>query len=167
MRASVEVDLEMIGHYDQLIRRLEWRLGKQALVHDRSTYDLLRSIPGVGTVLGLTMLYEIDDIGRFGQVGEFCSYARLVRPKKTSAGKPTGSQSNKKIGNAHLKWAFSEAALLLLRESKGVKRYVERQAGKHGKGKALGILSHKLGRSVYYMLQRDEYFDEATFLQSG
>ena len=64
----------------------------------------------------------------------------------------------------HLKWAFSEAALLLLRESKAVKAYVERLTKQHGKGKALGILSHRLGRCVYYMLKRGCYFEEATFL---
>ena len=30
---------------------------------------------------------------------------------------------------------------------------------------ALGILSHKIGRTVYYMLMQNAYFDEATFLQ--
>ena len=38
---------------------------------------------------------------------------------------------------------------------------------KHGKGKALGILSHKLSRGLYYLLHRDQYFDEQTFLQTA
>lgn len=117
VRASVEADLELIEHYNAVIRRLEGGLKKQALIHDRRTYDLLRSIPGVGKILALVLLYEIDTIERFDSHQQFCSYARLIRPKKTSAGKPSGLPSNKKIGNAYLKWAFSEAALLLLRES--------------------------------------------------
>ena len=63
------------------------------------------------------------------------------------------------------KWAFSEATVLLIRQSEAVKGHVEKLTQKHGKGKALGILSHKLGRCVYYMLRRDRYFDEALFLQ--
>jgi transposase len=116
-------------------------------------------------VLALILLYEIDDVRRFASVQQFCSYCRLIRPPKTSAGKPTGMPSNKKIGNPHLKWAISEAALLLLRESTEVKHYVERLKQNHNKGKALGILSHRLGRSIYYVLRRGEYFDEQTFLQ--
>lgn len=165
VRLSVEADLELVAHYDRIIRRLERALSKQALIHDRRTYDLLRSIAGVGKILALILLYEIDDITRFDSAGQFCSYARLIQPKKTSAGKPTGLPSHKKIGNAHLKWAFSEAGLLLLRESKTVKAYVERLTKRHGKGKALGILSHKIGRTVYYMLMQGAYFDEETFLQ--
>lgn len=52
----------------------------------------------------------------------------------------------------------------MVRESKAVKASLERLSTKHGKGKALGILSHKLGRSIYYMLKRDQYFDLARFL---
>lgn len=98
---------------------------------------------------------------------QFCSYCRLIRPPKTSAGKPAGSPSHKKIGNAHLKWAISEAALLLLRESTAVKGYIERLRQKHNKGKALGILSHRLGRALYYMLRRKQYFDEKSFLKQA
>lgn len=118
-------------------------------------------------MLTLIFLYEIEDISRFDSHQQFCSYARLIRPKKTSAGKPAGLPSHKKIGNAHLKWAFSEATVLLIRQSEAVKGYVERLTQKHGKGKALGILSHKLGRCLFYMLRRDRYFDEALFLQTS
>ena len=167
VQSSVEADLELLGHYDGVIKRLEWQLTKQARIDDRATYDLLRSIPGVGKVLALILLYEIDDVCRFETVQQFCSYCRLIRPPKTSAGKPAGISSNKKIGNAHLKWAISEAALLLLRESKEIKRYVEGLKQKHNKGKALGILSHRLGRAIYYMLRRHEYFDEHSFLRQA
>jgi transposase len=167
VRLSVEADLQLVAHYDAVIRRLEWQLTKQALVHDRRTYDLLRSIPGVGQILALVLLYEIDDIGRFDSVQRFCSYCRLIKPTKTSAGKRAGLPSHKKIGNAYLKWAFSEAALLLLRESQAVKDYVARLTKRHGKGKALGILSHRLGRTVYFMLRRGDYFDEQRFLSGA
>ncbi len=167
VQVSVAADLELIGYYDRVIHRLEEHLTKTARIDDGKTYDLLRSIPGVGKILGLVLLYEIDAIGRFGSVQQFCSYCRLIRPKKTSAGKPAGLPSYKKIGNAHLKWAFSEAALLLVRESKPVKAHLERLSTRHGKGKALGILAHKLGRSIYYMLKRDQHFDLARFLNTA
>ena len=167
VRTSVEADLEIIEHYNTLIRRLEKQLSDQARIDDMRTYDLLRSIPGVGKVLTLIFLYEIQNVSRFESHQQFCSYARLIRPKKTSAGKPAGLPSHKKIGNKHLKWAFSEASVLLIRQSEAVKRYVERLTQKHGKGKALGILSHKLGRCVYYMLRQNKYFDEALFLKTS
>lgn len=164
VRSSVALDLELIGNYDVLIQKLERELTQMARIHDRPTYDRTRSIPGVGKVLTLLFLYEIDDITRFDNVGQFCSYSRLIRPVKTSAKKKVAAKSNKKIGNAHLKWAFSEATLLLIRTCKPVKARYEKLTNRHGKGKALGILSHKLGRTLYYMNKREEYFDMDKFL---
>jgi transposase len=108
-------------------------------------------------------MYEIYDIGRFPSVQDFTSYCRLVKPSRTSAGKNYGT-SGGKIGSAHLKWAFSEAAQLFLRGNEPAKKYFQRLASKHGKGKALSILAHKLGRSVYFMLKRGEAFDVTLFL---
>lgn len=124
---------------------------------------MLQSIFGVGQVLALTILYEIDDIARFPSVGQFLSYARLVKCRKESAGKSYGS-SGSKIGNAHLKWAFSEAATLLLRND-DAKEYRQRLQHKHSKAKSLSILASRLGRAVYFMLSRKEFFDMKKFLQ--
>ena len=72
--------------------------------------------------------------------------------------------SGTKIGNAHLKWAFSEAAVLLLKNNEPAKKYLTKIATRHGKGKALSILAHKLGRAVYYMLKHQEAFNQEKFL---
>lgn len=166
VRRSIELDLSLIAHYDALLKTLEQELALMAKAHDAFAYHLLRSIPGVGRILTLVLLYEIDHINRFPRVQEFLSYARLVKCQKGSAGKLYG-HSGKKIGNVHLKWAFSEVAVLFLRGNPDGQRYVERLAKKHGKGKALSILAAHLGRAVYVMLKRREPFDPAKFLAHG
>ena len=93
------------------------------------------------------ILYEIERIERFATVGQFASYARLVKCAKESAGQRHG-HSSKKIGNADLKWAFGEAAVLFLRNNPPAQQAIQRLASRHGKGKALSILAHKLGRAV-------------------
>lgn len=140
VRPSIELDLTLIGLYDTLLAKLEQELALMAKGHDAFAYHLLRSVPGVGRVLTLVLLYEIEDIGRFPRVQEFLSYARLVKCQNGSAGKIHG-HSCKKIGNVHLKWTFSEAAVLFLRNNPQGQRYLERLARKHGKGKALSILA--------------------------
>jgi transposase len=163
VRRSIELDLSLIAHYDQLLNKLEQELALMAKDHDAFAYHLLRSVPGVGRILTLVLLYEIENIQRFPRVQEFLSYARLVKAQKSSAGKVLG-HSGKKIGNVHLKWAFSEAAVLFLRQNPAGQRYLERLARKHGKGKALSILAAHLGRAVYTMLKRRVPFDPAKFL---
>jgi Transposase IS116/IS110/IS902 family len=89
-------------------------------VDDVNTFHRLRSVPGIGKILALVLLYEIHDIRRFPEVGNFLSYARLVRCAHESGGKKLGS-GGKKIGNPHLRWAFAEAACLFLRQSERAK----------------------------------------------
>jgi hypothetical protein len=46
------------------------------------------------------------------------------------------------------------------------KKLFARLERKHGKGKALSVLSHKLGRAIYFMLTRNRAFDLERFLRS-
>ena len=165
VRQMVELDLNVIDHLDEQLRVLEQDLVNQAKAHDAGAYHLLRTIPGVGRILAMVILYEIEDIGRFPTLGQFVSYSRLVKCHRESAGKKAG-YSGKKIGNAYLKWAFSEAAVLFLRGNPPAQKAVQRLASKHGKGKALSILAHRLGRAVYVMLNKRQPFDETRFMNT-
>ena len=111
----------------------------------------------------MNLLYEIEDISRFPRVQDFASYCRLVKCAKESNGKKYGT-AGKKIGNAHLRWAFSEAAQLFLKGNERGQHYLQKITSKHGKGKALSILAHKLGRAVYFMLKNKQGFDMNRFL---
>jgi transposase len=140
-------------------------LTRTAKIDDPQAYHRLRTVPGVGPVLALILLYEIHDIRRFPEVGPFLSYARLVRCAHESAGKKKGTGGNK-IGNAHLKWAFAEATCLFLRTSEPAKRWLARREKKHGKRRALGAFAARLGRAVYHLLRKGEAFDEKRFFAS-
>jgi len=52
-----------------------------------------------------------------------------------------------------------------LRESDRAKAFVAKHEKKHGKGKAMSILTHKLGRAVYFMWKRKDAFDENYFFK--
>jgi transposase len=160
---SIEVDLALVGHYDQLLRDMELSILTTAKQHDANTLYLLRTVPGIGEILSLVLLYEIHDIQRFSRVQDFVSYCRLVTCAKESAGKRYGT-SGSKIGNAYLTWAFSEAAVLFLRANPAGQKYLARLEKTHGKGKALTVLAHKLARAVYYILKRHTAFDMHKFL---
>jgi Transposase IS116/IS110/IS902 family len=105
VRKSIEVDLELLNFYDRLLGDLERYIEKSAKGHNVHSWYLLRSIPGVGKILSLILLYEIHDIRRFPRVQDFVSYCRLVKCPRESAGKKFGAK-NTKVGNVHLKWAF-------------------------------------------------------------
>jgi transposase len=110
VQKSLEVDLARISYYDELLRDVELTIVQTATQHDANTLYLLQSVPGIGKILSLVLLYDIHHIDRFPRVQDFASYCRLVKCAKESGGKRSGT-SGSKIGHAHLKWAFSEAAV--------------------------------------------------------
>jgi len=165
VRKMVQLDLSLINQLDAHLKDVELYLERAVKVHDPRNFHLLRTIPGVGKILALVLLYEIYDIRRFENVGRFISYCRLVKCAHESAGKKSGSGGSK-IGNAHLKWAFSEAVCLLLRQSPEAQRFVARKEKKHGKAKSLSILAAKLARAVYWILRRKQAFDINTFFEN-
>jgi transposase len=166
VQKSMAVDLALLGYYDPLLNDLELHMVKAAKQHDANTLYLLQTVPGIGKILSLVLLYEIHDIQRFPSVQDFVSSCRLVTCAKESAGKRYGT-AGAKMGNAYRKWAFSEAAVLFLRDHPAGQKYLTRLEKKHGRGKALTLLAQKLGRAVYDMLKRQQAFDVDKFLQDS
>jgi transposase len=165
VQKSIEVDLALIGYYDHRLSDVELHIIKAAKQHDAQTLYRLQTVPGIGKILSLVLLYEMHDIQRFPRVQDFVSYCRLVKCRRESAGKRYGTAGTK-IGNAYLKWAFSEAAVLFLRDNPAGQKYLARLEKKHGQGKALTVLAQKLARAVYSRLTRHTAFDLQKFLQT-
>jgi transposase len=80
VRQSIAVDLALLERYNEILRDLELEVVRQARQHDPQAFALLRSVPGIGKVLALPILYEVHDVARFDRVQEFASYARPHAP---------------------------------------------------------------------------------------
>jgi transposase len=164
VRRRVETHLALLEPLDTTIRRLEAEIEGAAQEHYPTELAVLQTTPGVGAVLSLTILLEVDTVERFATRQQFCSYARLCGAVQESAGKRAGA-GNRKAGNAWLKWAFSEAAVLSAQKDERVGALLGRLASRLGKAKALSALAHKLGRAFYHMLHTKEVFDVNRFVR--
>jgi transposase len=112
---SIEVDRSRIDDDDHRRRDVERSILQAAQHPDAHTLSRLRTGPGLGTILRLVLWYDIHDIDRCPRGQEFAAYCRLVTCAKESAGKRSGTAGTN-IGQAHLTWAFSAAAVLFLRD---------------------------------------------------
>lgn len=155
---AVSCDMNIIRAYDVQIGKLEAEIIRQAKRELGRNYHLLLSVPGIGRVLAMTILFEIDTIERFPTIKDFSSYCRLVKGSVASAGKVKGSTGGK-MGNAYLRWVFGEAAVIAKRNHPLLTPYAERLMAKHGKFKGNAILANKIARAVYFMLQKGTAFD--------
>ena len=165
-RSSIAADCRLLDSIDDLVGDLERELVACAKGDDLAAFYRLRSVPGIGEILAMTIFYEIPDFDRFDTVQQFASYARLVAPRGESAGK-LGGASGRKQGNVHLKWAFSEAAVLLLHNNPRAQKLHSRLVARFGKAKALSVLAHKLGRAVFHMQKRQQPFDAERFYREA
>jgi transposase len=123
VRQTIEVDVSLSAHYDQLLGEVKLDITRTAKTHDVQTVARLQSVPGIGQILALVLLYEIPDLRRFPRVQDFVSYCRLVTCAKESGGNRLGT-SGTKIGTGQLRWAVAEAAVLFLRHTQPGKAYL-------------------------------------------
>ena len=118
----------------------------------------LKTVVGIGDVLGLTIALETGDIGRFAKVGNYASYCRCVGSEWLSNGKRKG-RGNTKNGNKWLAWAFVEAANFTVRFSPEAKRYYQRKAAKTKRIVAIKAVANKLARACFYVMRDGTPFD--------
>jgi transposase len=118
----------------------------------------LQSVPGIGPILGMTILLESGAIERFASVGDYASYCRMVESVRLSNGKRKG-HGNRKCGNRYLCWAFMEAANYAVRFDPLIRRWYERKRARKHRVVAVKAVAHKLARACYHMLHEGTTFD--------
>jgi transposase len=163
VQKNLAVDVALVDVYDPLLAALARDIEQIAHGHDPVALALVRTIPGVGNILALVRLDEIAQITRFPRVQAFVASCRLGKSAKESKGQRYGT-SGQKLGNAPRTWAVSEAAGRLLTNNEPAQQYLATLATRHGKGKALSILAHQLGRAVYFMRKQPVAVDQAKCL---
>jgi transposase len=114
VHTTIAVDLDLITSDDALRKDLALFILTTATPHEAPTWDLFHTVPGIGTILRLVLLYDMHQIERFPRGQDCASYGRLLTCAKESGGTRVGTSGNK-IDNAHRTGAFSEAATLFRR----------------------------------------------------
>ena len=145
------------------IRRIEREVLSQVAL--RQEFTSLLTVPGIGTILGLTIMLEVGDISRFHRVGNYSSYCRCVKSERISNGRKKGS-GNTKNGNKYLSWAYVEAVHHAVRHNPSARRFYQRKAARTNGIVAVKALSNKLCRASYYVMRDGIPFDEKKLFQS-
>ena len=164
VQKSVTVNLALVDRLDELIHELELYLVQTAKVDDVQTYHRLQTIPGVGKVLALVLLYEMHDVSRFETrravlvVRAAGALSARVGREKAGLGREEDRQCALCAGPSPRRRACSCGP------ASGRKKWKQKQAAQRGEGKALAILAARLARAVYHMLRKGEAFDEAALL---
>jgi transposase len=147
---AVKANLAVLRSSMEQVEILEQTVIKRVKL--RGEFKLLKTAPGIGPILALTIMLETGEIGRFASVGNFASYCRCVGSQKLSNGKRKG-KGNSKNGNKYLSWAFIEAANFAIRYNSKIKSFYQRKKAKSHGVVAIKAVAHKLCRACYYIMR--------------
>ena len=155
---AVKANLALMNCADEQIELLEKTVIDRVKL--RQEFRFLKTVPGIGQVLALTIMLETGSIKRFPTAGDYASYCRCVGSQKLSNGKKKG-QGNTKNGNKHLAWAYVEAANFAIRYHARIKSFYQRKKAKRHGVLAIKAVAHKLCRACYHILKDQVPFDIA------
>ena len=153
---AMKSSLVVVRCLTEHILALEQAILKQVTL--RPEFKKLRTVDGIGLIMGLTIMLETGDIGRFASAGHYASYCRCVNSRKLSNAKKKG-EGNRKNGNKYLAWAYIEAAEYARRYNERVRRFFDRK-----KARTMGVIArkaiaHKLARACFYVMRDQVDFD--------
>lgn len=149
---------EIRDHITALETRIQQRIG------GLQSMKLLKSLPGVGEILGATLYLEIGEAKRFPTAAHLASYAGLV-PTVHSSGGRTWHGPIPKSANLFLKWAFVEAANCVVakahcyRNTHVLGLYQRLKASK-GHNKAAVAAARHLAESSWWVLTKQQPYRE-------
>ena len=155
---AVKANLSVMRCAEEQIRILEQTVKERVKL--RAELSFLKTVPGIGQILALTIMLESGEIRRFSTVGNFASYCRCVKSEKISNGKRKGS-GNTKNGNKYLAWAFVEAANFAVRYEPRIRSFYQRKKAKTHRVVAIKAVAHKLCRACYYIMKDRVPFEVA------
>ena len=142
--------IQAIRFLKDRIERIEREV--KSVITLRDQFTCLLTIPGIGAILGLTIMLEVGDITRFPKVGNYSSYCRCVRAERLSNGKKKDT-NNRKNGNKYLSWAYVEAANFAIRFSPQAQRFYQKKMAQANRVVAIKALSNKVARASYYLMR--------------
>ncbi len=154
---AAQADVAEIENLNAIIKSIEKKIRPQVQLAEE--FELLLTIPGIGDILGMTIMLEVGDINRFEKVGNYSSYSRCVKSQRISNKKKKG-EGNRKNGNRYLAWAYVEAAHFSIRYCSGAQKFYQRKKAKTNGAVATKALANKLARASYYIMRDKVPFDE-------
>jgi len=156
LKLAAKCAIATIHFLSERIKEIEKAVMSQ--VRLRPEFQHLQTVPGIGKILGLTIMLEVGDINRFSEVGDYSSYCRCVKSDRETNKKKKG-EGNRKNGNKYLGWAYVEAANFAIRHYSEARSFYQRKKSTTNGIVGIKALSNKLARASYYVMRDQVPYD--------
>jgi len=167
----VAQEIEALDGLGDQISQLERRIRQRTAL--TPSIQLLKTLPGVADVLAIIIEREIGSIDRFDTAGQFTSFAGLVPTVHASGGKTRFGHMRKPC-NQYLKWAFIEAANVIVRhrhhpawKTKYVCQIYDQVSHRKGHAVAVGAVARHLAEAAFWIIKRQEPYRPPALRQAS
>lgn len=168
-RYATERLMDELDHLDEQIHGFEKRMAE--IFEPTRELELIKTLPGVGFILGIVILTEVGDVGRFPSASHLASYAGMTPRVHASGGRARYGSVRSDV-NRYLKWAYAEAAnAVVIHRRRHPQRHVcrlyERVRHRGGHQKAIGAVGRHLAEATYWMLRKVEPYQDPVLDRAG
>jgi transposase len=123
----------------------------------KEDFKYLTSIPGVGGINAAVILFELQDVKRFGSFDQLSSYVGLV-PNTSDSGETKIDKGITNRRNNFIRTALVECSWMLIRKDPAMLMKYKEYCKKMEKNKAIiRIAKHLLSRINYVLKNKKEY----------
>lgn len=155
-------ELKLLDEVGEHIRESEKRI--REIVKETEEIRLLKTLPGFGDILATVVALEVGEVDRFGRAEQLASYSGTVPRIKSSGGKSYFGRVLPDV-NRYLKWAFVEAANMIVLNQERLSRYhvvevYRRLRSRKGHAKAVVAVARHLAEATYWVLKKKEVYKE-------
>lgn len=164
-RFGVERLLEQLDMVMEQVTMFEKRM--REVFEPTEEPGLLRTLPGVGLILGVVIQAEVGEVERFPSAEHLASYAG-TRPRIHASGGKVRYGRLRADVNHYLKWAFIEAANVVCAQRsryswRHVSRLYERIRERKGHQTAVGAVARHLAEATYWTLSKGQKYQKPSF----
>lgn len=155
--------LLLAEHQELCRKRAKLEETAHELLKERLDYQILRSVPGIGPIIALTVLAEAGDLRRFHHERQFLKFCGLDLSTAQS-GTYRGRTQLSKRGNARLRAALWMAARVAVRMTENTlrqkfSRYVHADPKNADlRRKAYTACTAKMARTIYGLIKHNQLY---------
>jgi transposase len=149
--------LSLIKQMDDQIKKLATEIPLPERLKPKA--DLLMTMPGIGQLISATILAEIGEISRFNSAKALCNWAGLT-PRVHQSDRIVRHGRISKEGSRYLRNAMVNAATTACRLSPRWSQVFRKITTRSGWRAAKVAVARRLLTVVYYMLKRDQPYEE-------
>jgi transposase len=151
-RLSLDSMLRRLDFLHQEYLSIQRQLVMYAQTYHQENFKLLKTVPGIGNIVSISLLSEIGNITRFKRVDDLCSYIGLV-PNIYQSGDTLKVKGLTKRCHSILRSFLIESAWTAVRKDPELIEYYKKHVGKKVSGKIIVKVARKLLVRIYYTLK--------------